>query len=240
MKKHRLGILFSGGGTTAEAMAKAILENTYPKIALACAISSNPHAAGIRKLTALDIPVYIVAQNDFKTSENKIDRVAFGAEILQKLRHHSVTFVTQNGWIPLTPENVVKEYGGNIFNQHPGPLPEFGGKGMMGTVVHDAFLRFRKKVKRDIDTYVLTHRVTPGLDEGAVVKRTIVKVVPEDTVETLQQRALPVEHQTQLHFLQDIQNGRVKDLPYLQITKPGEAHLLEEAKKEAIQACKNH
>lgn len=234
MGKHRLAILFSGGGTTAEAMVKAVQAGKIPNLEIICAIASTPEARGIEKLKQLNIPIFIINPNDYKTKEGKRDSEAFGTTILETLVKHRVTVVTQNGWIPLTPENVVKHFTGNIYNQHPGPLPEFGGKGMMGKVVHDAFLRFRKKVKRPINTQVIAHRVAIGLDEGVVVKRTIVKVVESDTPETLQERALPLEHLTQIALLKDIANNSVEELLSLPVVQESEKQFLSEAKKEAI------
>jgi len=236
MREHRVGILFSGGGTTAEAMVKAVQESLIPQLKIVCAIASTPKAEGINKLQQLNIPVSVISPTDFKQSSGKIDQIAFGNALLAILQNHQVTVITQNGWIPLTPQNVVERFEGNIFNQHPGPLPEFGGKGMMGKTVHDAFLRFRRKVNRPIDTYVLAHRVTTGLDEGQVVKRTIVAVYDTDTPDTLQQRALPLEHQTQIALLTDIAHYSVKELPPIVIAKKNERQLLTEAKQEAVTA----
>lgn len=236
MKKSILGILFSGSGSTAEVMVKAIRAGKFANLTIGCAITNNPEAKGIAKLQNLDVPVYIVQPTTFRTIENKLDRKAFGTAILDTLTKHHVTVITQNGWIPLTPRNVIEQFEGQIFNQHPGPVPEFGGKGMMGIIVHDAVLRFQKKIRRRFPSEVVAHRVTTQLDEGAVVRKIAVPILPGDTPEMLQKRALPLEHKNQLLLLEDIDIGNVKEIPPREksLITPSEKEYLAAAKQEAV------
>src|SRR5260221_13597873 len=84
----------------------------------------------IEKARNLGIPdedIIVVDPNDFRDKANKVDQESFGGGILNATRRHDVTVVTQNGWMPLTPVIVIDEYPDAMFNQHPGPVPEFGG-----------------------------------------------------------------------------------------------------------------
>lgn len=142
--KERLASLISGGGTTMQEIVKACQSGKIP-MDIACVISSNPTAGGIEKARRLGIPdkdIIIVDQNDFRGSDKKVDPESFGLKILKELRDRGVTIVTQNGWMPLTPPHVIDEYKNTIFNQHPGPLPDFGGQGMYGRRVHAARLLY--------------------------------------------------------------------------------------------------
>ena len=60
----------------------------------------------------------------------------------------------------------MNRWNGSIYNQHPGPLsgngkPDFGGRGMCGTAVTAA---------RILTTESTVHMVTPGLDDGRLVR----------------------------------------------------------------------
>lgn len=234
---NRLGILISGGGTTMEEIIKATTSEDIPDTEVACVIASSENAGGITKALRLGIredAIVILKSKDFRNSEGEIDREAFGKAMLKFLEKHNASVVTQNGWIPLTPNNVIEAFPKSIFNQHPGPPEQFGGKGMRGRAVHAAVLEFQKRVGRIFPTAVVAHYVEKGLDEGSVVKHESVPVLPGDTAETLQKRALPAEHRVQIGMLNDYVRGEIQICtPEIHIAKD-ELSILEQAKQIAV------
>lgn len=235
--RERLAILISGGGTTMEAVVKACQSGKVP-MDVACIISSDPTAGGIEKARKLQIPardVSIVDPNNFKGLDGKIDREVFGYSLLRELQRRSVTVVVQEGWMPLTPEQVINEYKDAIFNQHPDPLPDFGGPGMYGKRVHAARLGFVRETQRDFWTEAIAQRVAKDFDKGAVVESARVDILPQDAVDDLQQRVLPVEHALQIKLLQDVAKGNIKEQKErTTLVRPGEEQILFDAKKEGI------
>src|SRR5437588_342377 len=83
---------------------------------------------------------------------------------------------------------------GRIINQHPGPLdpgrPDFGGKGMFGRRVHAARLLFVNQTGHDFWTEATSQRVAENFNEGPVLNRKQLNILPDDTVETLAARLL--------------------------------------------------
>jgi phosphoribosylglycinamide formyltransferase-1 len=205
---------------------------------VACVVASNSTAGGLDKARLLSIPnqdILIINPNDYRGEDNKVDQNNFGQKIVDELKQRNVTVVTQNGWLPLTPEIVIQEFEGRIFNQHPGPVPEFGGKGMYGRRVHAARLLFARMVKRDYWTLATGQRVHKDFDLGKVVKSAQVEILPTDTVDDLQQRVLPVEHQVQIEMLKDFVNNRLTEVSIREsLILPGEEDQLALAKKMAI------
>lgn len=176
----------SGSGTTMEAMAKVFKP--------ALVIASRSDSEGIGKAKKLKIPVVVINPKDFKTSE------LFGKEILKNLKKYKINFVTQNGWLPLTPKNVIQKYKNNIYNQHPGPLPQFGGKGMFGLHVHEAVINSGQNF-----TYAVVHKVDEKFDTGQIVKISPKIYFDKNTTpEQLQQLVLPFEHQLQIDLLKEL------------------------------------
>lgn len=233
---HRLGSLISGGGTTMQEIVRAAQSGVIPNMGVGCVIASKDGIGGIEKARKLGVPVVVVDQRDFRLADGaKIDRKRFAERLLAVLGDHGVTVVTQNGWLPLMPEAVIDAYAGCIFNQHPGPPEEFGGKGMMGRAVHAAILEFQRLARRTFDSSVVAHHVTPKFDEGRVVQRAKVPVLPGDTVDTLQARALPMEHDVQIRMLQDFVWDELQELEPELLVYPDELHLLEQAKRTAIE-----
>jgi phosphoribosylglycinamide formyltransferase-1 len=234
---ERLAMLISGGGTTMEQMGKACQSGEVP-MDIACVIASNPTAGGIEKARRLGIPekdIVVVNPKDFLGSNGKVSMTEFGVSLLEELRKRKVTVVTQNGWLPLTPESVIGEFEDVIFNQHPGPVPEFGGDGMFGKRVHAARLLFVGMTQRDCWTEAIAQRVHQDFDQGAVVKSATVDILPDDTVDDLQQRVLPIEHFVQIELLKDIAAGVVREAQNRpRLIRPEEEVLLTRVKKQAI------
>jgi len=193
--KENLAILISGNGSTMEAIIKA-KQNNRLNLDIACIISSNPDADGIQKAKKLGIPekdILIIPRQPIET---------FGQRLLQSLQVRGVTLVSQNGWLPLTPEKVIEAYKDKIFNQHPGDPNRFGGKGMYGIAVYQAAINYYKNTGED-NHCVIIQKVSKNFDEGQIVKSTFVKILPNDTPESLQERCLPIEHETVVSFLEN-------------------------------------
>ncbi|RJQ27248.1 phosphoribosylglycinamide formyltransferase [Candidatus Parcubacteria bacterium] len=226
---ERLATLISGGGTTMQEIIKACQSGEIP-MNVACVVSSTPTAGGIEKARKLGIPEYdiiVVNPDDFRGGDGQVDQESFGIQILKNLRERGTTVVTQNGWLPLTPKVVIDEYPETMFNQHPGPVPEFGGKGMYGRRVHAARLLFTRLTGRDSWTEAIAQRVHNEYDQGSVVKATRVDILPDDTVDDLQQRVLPLEHRVQIDLLKDVASGNIRELAGREkLVRPGEEQIL--------------
>ncbi len=232
--KERLASLISGGGTTMQQIVRASQSGEIP-MDVACVISSSVNAGGIKKAQELSIPTVVVDPKNFRGNDGKIDQEAFGQALLKKLRDYGATVVTQNGWLPLTPAHVIDGYKDTIFNQHPGPLPDFGGKGMYGRRVHASRLLFVRETKRDYWTEAIAQRVHKDFDKGVVVKSARVDIHPEDTVDDLQQRVLPIEHQVQIDLLKDVARGNINEqTTRTTLVRPGEDLTLSQAKRTGI------
>lgn len=233
--KERLGILISGSGSTMGAVIGAC-NCAYIKMDVACIVTSNPECAGIKKARIGGIHPDNIIYLDPKNA-------AFPEQLLLALQTRNVTVVSQMGWMPKTPENVISAYSDKIFNQHPGPLPEFGGKGMYGLRVHAAVLLYKRLIGNSLHTEVVVHRVEKDLDTGVIVKKRPVEIMSSDTPETLRNRAILQEHRTQGEFLKDIVAGTVWEYPK-GVQKPlaktaAEKMILEFSKKAAIKLYPN-
>jgi phosphoribosylglycinamide formyltransferase-1 len=234
-----VALLMSGGGTTATAILKACNAQDLKHVKPVLAISSNPKARGIQRLIDAGMnekDVVVLRRSAFSSQE------VFGQAILEECHARGVDLIGQYGWLPLTPGNVIDVYGKNVVNQHPGPLwrsgLDFGGQGMYGIRVHSARLQFVRETRRAAWTDVVAHRVTKeGYDLGPVIHRGRVAIHDGDTPESLQERALPVEHAVQIETLQIIANGMDETIhPYerSKLVHEHEVGVLQAAKTAAI------
>lgn len=215
----KLGILISGSGTTAAAIIKAISRGDL-KAQVNLVIASRADKEGVIKAKKLNIPVSFINPRQSSSAAD------FGNKLLLALTKANVNFVSQNGWIPLTPPVVVNHYQGKIVNQHPGPLDpgncdDFGGKGMYGARVTFTRLSYLLITGEAPWTESTTHYVTTDYDQGdllrvvklklnkfnfqpslaqVLTKISLQKYLITET-QDVQKKLLPIEHQNVINTL---------------------------------------
>jgi phosphoribosylglycinamide formyltransferase-1 len=238
-KPLRLGVFISGGGTTLEAILRAVRTGRLRHVLPVLVVSSRPDAGGIARALKHGMrqkDVVTITKRDFS------DEAAFGDAILRECESRKIDAIWQCGWSVLTPKAVVQRYHRHIFNQHPGPLdpgnPDFGGQGMRGLAVHEAVLRFAKAVPRFTTTEATVHRVTEEYDKGNVVGRWPLPLQTGDTAETLAARLLTREHSLILDTIQEFALERriAEQTRSRPLVFPEELAALEKAKAEAREA----
>ncbi len=251
MKRLRTALLISGGGTTAEAILEAVKNGSLQGIEPVVVIASVAGAYGLTRVEKYNIPSVVVNRKEFSTASE------FGEELLSVLKKYDVDLVSQNGWLPLTPLNVISAYHDKIINQHPGRLPEFGGKGMYGSRVTCATLAyFRVTHEENPWTASVVHFVTSGFDEGAIISS---KKMPLDIdlatitlselthdpsnlmkqTRDVQRTLLRIEHENVIEALSRFATGRVLMVKQHKSLDTKFSHILAGAKTLAIQLFPN-
>ena len=82
-------------------------------------------------------------------------------------------------------ESFTSRYPKRIINVHPSLIPSFCGKGFYGLRVHEAALEYGVKV-----TGATVHFVNEIPDGGEIIMQKAVKILDNDTPETLQRRVM--------------------------------------------------
>jgi folate-dependent phosphoribosylglycinamide formyltransferase PurN len=114
----------------------------------------------------------------------------FTAEYYQTIvRQFRGDYVALSGWLKL----VAGLDSRTTFNIHPGPLPQFGGRGMYGHHVHEAVLRAFHAGQIQ-ESAVSMHFVTEEYDMGPVFFVHRVPICLHDTAEMLGSRVNRFEH----------------------------------------------
>lgn len=137
-------------------------------------VISTSEARGVEKAVKLQVPICSIDRKLFK------EREYFGQMLNVVLEAMKADIVFQNGWLPITPQNVIEAYQGRIFNQHPGQLDpqaeegmDFGGKGMYGQAPTCARLAYAWTTGEEIPTTESTvhHLSLDGkYDRGQIIK----------------------------------------------------------------------
>jgi len=192
MKKKRIAIFASGGGSNAKKIIEHLHDHAAMKVAL---IVSNKPKAGVLKIAASShIPTLLLSR------ENFYEKQLFG----QKLLDQNIDFIVLAGFLWLIPEYLVKVFPNRIVNIHPALLPKYGGKGMYGKYVHQAV-----KAAGEKETGPTIHYVNEHYDEGNIIFQVSCSLNEEDTPESIAGKVLELEHQ----YYQKIVESLVQALP---------------------------
>jgi formyltetrahydrofolate-dependent phosphoribosylglycinamide formyltransferase len=171
----RIAVFVSGSGTNLQALLDACGESSPARVVLV--LSNKKDAKGLDRAREAGVDTCFI--------EDPTD----GTAIIAILDDHQVDLVVLAGYLKLVPADVVQAFEGRMLNIHPALLPSFGGQGMYGQRVHEAVLESGATLSGPT-----VHIVTAEYDRGPIVAQWPVPVLSDDTVDTLQQRVLAVEH----------------------------------------------
>ncbi len=178
-----LAVFVSGSGSNFQAILDEIRQGTLDAKVALC-ISDKPAAKALERARANGIPTDVLSPNAFATEDE------YAAAMLETLNRHGANFIALAGFLRKIPSQVVRAFRNRMLNIHPALLPAFGGHGMFGKRVHEAVLAYGARW-----TGVTVHLVDEEYDTGPVVLQEPVRVLQDDTPETLAARVLEMEHQ---------------------------------------------
>ena len=178
MKKARIAVFVSGGGTNLEALLKAQEAGAIPhgEIVLVCA--SNETAYALTRAANHGVPGVAVPKKN-------LSQEAFEAALTEQLKEHRIDLIVLAGFLSILSEEFVQQWPNRIINIHPSLIPSFCGKDYYGLRVHEAALEKGVKV-----TGATVHIVNEIPDGGRILLQKAVEVQPDDTPEVLQRRVM--------------------------------------------------
>ena len=178
MKKARIAVFVSGGGTNLEALLKAQEAGSIPhgEIVLVCA--SNETAYALTRAANHGVPGVAVPKK-------KLSQDEFEAALNEHLKEHRIDLIVLAGFLSILSESFVNQWPDRIINVHPSLIPSFCGKDYYGLRVHEAALEKGVKV-----TGATVHIVNEIPDGGRILLQKAVEIQPDDTPEVLQRRVM--------------------------------------------------
>ncbi len=178
-----IAVFASGGGSNFKSLHYQIKSGEIPgRIVLI--VSNNPNSGAIKYARKYNISTLIINKVSYA---KPVDREKF---LIQTLIDNEVNLICLAGYMNLLPKSIVHQYKNCILNVHPALLPHFGGKGFYGIKVHEAVVASGVE-----ESGVTVHFVDEEYDHGKIIAQEKVKVLSEDTAETLAERVLKVEHE---------------------------------------------
>ena len=178
MRKTKIAVLVSGGGTNLQALIDA-QGNTLVSGEIALVVSNNAGAYALERAKKAGIETAVVLKKELGSQE------AFEARLKEILTEHGIEVIILAGFMTILTESFTACYPKRILNVHPSLIPSFCGAGFYGLQVHQAALDYGVKV-----TGATVHFVNEIPDGGEIIAQKAVEVLPGDTPEILQRRVM--------------------------------------------------
>jgi len=183
----RVAILASGNGSNFEALAHQFQAGLLPG-ELIFVFSDHHDAYVLERAQRLNVRAFSFEVKEF---ENK---AAYEEALLQLLQEQQIDLIVLAGYMRIIGQTLLSYYSNRILNIHPSLLPSFPG--LHG--IKDAY-EYGVKV-----TGVTVHLVDDGVDTGPIIAQEPVMILPEDTLESLEEKIHQTEHRLYPKVLRDV------------------------------------
>lgn len=176
-KNIKLAIFASGAGSNAQKIIQYLENHTSIQVSLV--VCNKPGAGVIQIATDAGIPVLMIDRKTFLETDTYV----------QTIKNQGITHIILAGFLWKIPENLIQAYPNRIINIHPALLPNYGGKGMYGSHVHEAVI-----AAGEAFSGITIHLVDEHYDHGKTIFQTQVAVASNDTPDSLAAKIHLLEH----------------------------------------------
>jgi phosphoribosylglycinamide formyltransferase-1 len=194
-RKFRLGILGSGRGSNAAAIADACASGAIPG-EVALVVSDVPNAGILEQARSRGLAALHIAPGKFRT---KLDETAEAA-FVQALQTAAVDLVVLAGFMRILKGEFLRTFANRVVNIHPALLPAFPG-----LEAWKQALDYGVKV-----TGVTVHFVDQGIDTGTIIAQETVPILSGDTPATLHARIQEMERKIYPAAIAALARGQIR------------------------------
>ena len=170
---------FQCGGTNLQALIDAQIRGELGNGQIVAVISSKAGAYALERAKNAGIPGFVLPRKDFPSNQ------AMTVALVDMLRGMNIDLVVLAGCMIIFTQELVDAYPNAIMNVHPALIPSFCGAGYYGLHVHEEALKYGVKLSG-----ATVHFVSAECDGGPIIAQKAVKVLENDTPETLQRRIM--------------------------------------------------
>ena len=179
MRKPRIAVLVSGGGTNLQALIDSQERDALGGGEIVAVVSSNEGAFALERAKNAGISGYVLPRKSFDSNR------AMTVALVDMLKSLDIDLVVLAGCMVIFTQELVDAYPNAVMNVHPALIPSFCGEGYYGLRVHEAALAYGVKLSG-----ATVHFVSEECDGGPIIAQKAVAVLENDTPETLQRRIM--------------------------------------------------
>jgi phosphoribosylglycinamide formyltransferase 1 len=179
----RIAIFASGKGTNAREIIRYFHETSQLvrglKVEISLIVCNKPGAGVIDIATQAGIPVLLIEKEKFFR----------GSHYLEEFKKRNISFIVLAGFLWKIPSEIIHEFPDRILNIHPALLPDYGGKGMYGSAVHEAVVAAHEK-----ESGISIHYVDDIYDHGRIFFQVRLPLAPDETADSLAKKIHILEY----------------------------------------------
>lgn len=176
MKKAKIAVLVSGGGTNLQALIDAQAKGIITSGKIVLVVSNKAGAYALERAANAGIKTETVIKKECADFEGRL---------IEVLEENETDLIILAGFMSILSERFTSHFENRIINVHPSLIPSFCGEGFYGLRVHEAALGYGVKV-----TGATVHFVNEIPDGGKIIMQKAVEIEPGDTPEILQKRVM--------------------------------------------------
>jgi phosphoribosylglycinamide formyltransferase-1 len=177
-------VLVSGSGTNLQALIDATADSAYG-VRIAAVGADRDDIEALSRARRAQIPTFVCRVADFAT------RAQWDAALTSQVAAYRPGLVVLAGFMKLTGDAFLGQFGGRTVNTHPALSPSFPGM-----QAPKEALDYGVKV-----TGCTLFVVDAGVDTGPIVAQSAVSVQDDDTVQTLHERIKTAERQMLVDYV---------------------------------------
>ena len=183
----KIAILASYNGSGFNALYEASQKREL-NIEIVLVISNNTGALALQNASKYGIDNLAI---NSKTDENPDEKIE------QLLHEYGCEYVFLSGYMKKVGENITRNF--KVINSHPALLPNYGGVGMYGRLVHEAVIKNQEKVSG-----VTIHEVNENYDEGKIILQKKLILDEDESVDSLEAKIKKLEQSTIVEAFKNI------------------------------------
>ena len=189
----RLAVFISGSGSGME----ALLSHQQSSI---CSHSTKLVVSNLEGAGGLQRAKNFAVRTEVVELTSDMERTKHEDLIHEILELHEIEAIILSGYMRILSPTFVEKWEGRILNIHPSLLPNFPG----AHAHKDALNAGAKK------SGCTVHFVDSGVDSGLIIAQSEANILPEDTVESLQNRIKKLEHRLYPTIIDAFSEGRIE------------------------------
>lgn len=190
---YRIAVFASGQGSNFQALLEESRAGKLGPVEIVLLVCDKPQALVVERARKAGVDSLLFNPKDYARRED------YESEIAAELERRQVDLVVLAGYMRLLTSVLVDRYQGRMINIHPSLLPAFAGKDAIGQA-----WEYGVKV-----TGVTVHLVDGGMDTGAVIAQEAVPVLPEDTIQSLEEKIHQAEKRLYPQVVSWFADGRI-------------------------------
>jgi phosphoribosylglycinamide formyltransferase 1 len=186
----RLAIFASGTGSNAREIIRYFheAENLVSghRVQVSLIVCNKPGAGVLKIAESGGIPTLLIEKEKFFR----------GSHYLDEFKSRGIDFIILAGFLWKLPVELIRAYPDRILNIHPALLPQYGGKGMYGSAVHEAVI-----AAHESQSGITIHFVDEHYDHGKIFFQASCSLSADETPESLAEKIHALEYR---HFPEQI------------------------------------